>query len=77
MKKQSPLIFEGTFSWDKPIEEEILDFVRKMASQMERAAQDHSSKQIRGGASHYADAYRTVERHILKEIRLRQDIVQQ
>jgi hypothetical protein len=50
-------------SWEKPIEEEILDFCMKMAQNMERTPVK--------GTEHYAQAYRTVGKHILQEVELR------
>ena len=73
------------FSWEKPIEQEILEFCKSMASQMEKVANKPSNglfgtrfmdtdKNIREGASHYAKAYRNVENHIIKEMKIRRDI---
>lgn len=59
-------------SWEKPIEEEMLEWLKHMTSQMERTANLHESKSIREGASNMATAYRTAGEHLIKEIRLRQ-----
>lgn len=76
MNKLMParFIMEGTFSWDKPIEQEILEFTRNMRRQMERVASMHDSKSIREGAGNYAKAYATIEGHIIKEIEFRKKI---
>ena len=58
-------------SWERPIEEAMLDWLMDMASQMENTASRHSDKSIREGASHYADAYRTARNHLLREIEIR------
>ena len=47
---------------DEPIEQEILRFVRHMLKSMETAP---------ARADDYIDAYRTVEKHIQREIELR------
>ena len=72
-------------SWERPIEEELLRFVRDMASRMEEVANKPNNglfgtnfmdtdKGIREGANNYAMAYRTVERQILNEIRIRERV---
>jgi len=65
------------FSWEKPIEQEILNFTRHMAEQMEQVAIAQketgwfANNELSEGANNMAKAYRTVERHILKEIEIR------
>ena len=67
----------GNFSWEKPIEKEILTFVRNMARNMERVAGHNletgwfKNNRLQEDAQKMADAYRTVERHVVKEIELR------
>lgn len=47
-------------SWDEPIEQEILKFVRSMHRNMETQANHSIWGSTRKGAQHYADAYKTV-----------------
>ena len=68
------------FSWEKPIEEEILNFTRNMAIQMERASDYHketgwfANNELSENCARMAQAYRTVEEYILKEIKIRKSI---
>lgn len=73
-KKPKVVFVPPTFSWDIPIEEEILSFVRQMANNMELTSRQNVWGKIRKGAESYAAAYRTVEKHIVKELALRQEI---
>ena len=84
MRKSKFKIDFPKMSWEKPIEEELLSFVRGMASQMERVENKPNNglfgtslfdtdKSIREGASNYVKAYRTVENYILREIKLREE----
>ena len=61
------------YSFEKPIEQEILEYVMSMARQMEIVA-NNGEREIREGAHCFARAYRTVEGHILREIKLRKAI---
>ncbi len=64
-------------SWEKPIEEEILIFVRHMAEAMECTANREretgwfANNRLQEDAQRMADAYRTVEHHIEDEIKMR------
>jgi hypothetical protein len=71
MDKQEWTIAPPMMSWDIPIEQEILQFVRQMAGNMETQASHSIWGSNRKGAQAYANAYRTVEKHILKEIGFR------
>jgi len=51
------------FSWQKPIEEVILAYVKRMARE--------GQEEVREGASNYAKAYRGVQTFIENEIKLR------
>lgn len=62
------------FSWEQPIEIEILEYTRVMARAMEGVAVRHHSKKIREHSILMAKAYRTVEKHIMDEIELRRKI---
>lgn len=66
MSAKKPLIeFEPpTFSWDVPIEQEILSFVRQMKAAW---AGDKRGQQ-------YYNAYETVEKHIVREVEFRKKI---
>ena len=59
-------------SWEQPIEEEMLDWLMHMTSQMEMVANGHDNKDIREGASNMAKAYRTAGEHLVSQIKLRQ-----
>lgn len=71
---------EGNFSWEKPIENEILNFVRHMAESMESVANHNretgwfKNNRLQDDAQKMADAYRTVEKHIMREIKLRANL---
>ena len=74
MKKRE--IRHPIFSWEKPIEQAILEFVRYMASYMETTAsrRDYgwfANNRLQEDAEKAATAYRTVEGQILKEIEIR------
>lgn len=64
-------------SWERPIEQEILKFVRNMRTSMERiiiATHEEgwfSNNRLSEDAQKMADAYRIVENHILREIKIR------
>lgn len=68
------LNFEGVFSWDKPIEQEILEFCQSMARQWNDIEKNHSSKTIREGAKNFIMAYHTVAEHIVKQMKFREKI---
>lgn len=59
-------------SWDEPIEQEILRYVRHM----KRSWLGHFSvwPGVRRAAQIYASAYETVEKHIVREIEMREEI---
>lgn len=65
------------FSWEKPIEDTILDFCedmyREMSNQALRFSGFFEGKQ-RAKTEGYADAYRTVARKIKEEIKLRENL---
>jgi hypothetical protein len=73
---------EHNFNWNRPIEEVILSFCTEMASNMERASNAHretgwfANNTLSNNLSCMAKAYRTVEKHILSEIRIRNSIQQ-
>lgn len=73
--KKSQMFYMPEMSWDKPIEEEILQYVRSM----KRSWATHSSiwPHVNKAAETYASAYETVEKHILKEMEFRKSINQQ
>ena len=68
------------FSWEKPIEEEILTYVQHMAKSMEQVAQRTketgwlANNRLQEDAQKMANAYRTVENHVEHEIKLRKSI---
>lgn len=67
------------FSWHKPIEEEILNYVRWMAESMESVASNRetgwfANNRLQEDAQRMANAYRTVEKHIIEEIKLRKSL---
>jgi len=62
------------FSWEKPIEQEILAFVRHMKQSWIRHIVSARDRRQRREAQIYARAYETVERHILDEIELRKEV---
>ena len=67
-------------SWERPIEEEILTYVRHMAENMESVASKEketgwfANNRLQEDAQRMADAYRTVEHHIEDEIKIRKSI---
>lgn len=72
MKKKPEFTFmPPLMSWDIPIEQEILNYVRSMARSMESQQRHNIWGSVRKEAANYVDAYRTVEKHILQEIALR------
>jgi glycine cleavage system H lipoate-binding protein len=64
-------------SWEVPIEQEILKFTRAMRINMEQVANRpretgwFANNRLQEEAEKMALAYRTVEKHILREIELR------
>ena len=69
-------------SWDRTSEEEILDFCKDMARQMETLVNKpfnglfgssfmDQDSHIRKGAKNYLDAYLTVVKYIEKEMKIR------
>ena len=62
------------FSWEMPIEDEILDFVCRMKRSMGKIVKKHSNRATGVGAKNYEDAYRTVEEYIRKQIELRKTL---
>lgn len=80
MKKKVNIITFGTFSWERPIEDEIITFCENMARQFREAesrnketgwfANNSFSEQC--GAT--AMAYETVAKHVEREVTLRQKI---
>lgn len=65
--KQQKYIFEmPIMSWERPIEVALLEWVRSMITSFEATSLS--------GAEHYLDAYRTTEREILREIKIREKL---
>jgi len=86
-KLQSRNAVIGEMSWDKPIEEEVLEYLNGMISGWEKNLilnenlREHKffgkwlkTNSKRAGALGYIDAYKTVREHIEKEVRLRASI---
>ena len=79
MKTKVKLPFP-VFSWERPIEEAILTYVRYMADSMEQVANREketgwfANNRLQEDAQIMADAYRTVESRIEEEIKLRKSI---
>ena len=69
-----------TMSWDKPIEQEILEYVTHMANKMERVAGNNletgwfKNNRLQEDAGKMATAYNTVREHIEREIKFRNSI---
>lgn len=63
--------FNSALGHNEPIEQEILRFVRRMKSDMERTARTSLWPGVRKEVAAYIDAYATVEKHIVREIRRR------
>ena len=69
-------------SWDKPIEQEILEFTKHMAESMEKVSSKpretgwFANNRLQEDAQRMADAYRTIQRHIEKEIKIRSELEQ-
>jgi len=63
----------NAFSWDKPIEQELLEWVTSMEEQMRNVALN-GQKEVREGADNYAKAYKCVREHIEREIEMRKQI---
>ena len=67
------------FSWEKPIEEEILEFVDFMLAQWQKVADKPKEWAIFGGnrlqenAKIMVEAYKTVQKHIKREIEFRKE----
>ena len=67
-------------SWEKPIEQEMLNFTRSMAIQFERSTEHHretgwfANNRLSEDCATMAKAYRTVEKHILSEIEIRSSL---
>jgi len=65
------------FNWETPIHIDILEFSRHMAESMEQVASRpresgwFANNRLQEDAHRMADAYRTIEKHILNEIRMR------
>lgn len=61
-------------SWDAPIHEELLKYVRTM----KRNWQTHRSiwPSVNRDSKIYASAYETIEKHIVREIEFRKEIGQ-
>ena len=74
------ILTKPVFSWEKPIEQEIMAFVQHMAREMERTASRQrergwfANNRLQDDAQKMADAYRTVEKHIKREIKIRKKI---
>ena len=70
--KEKPITFEANFSWEQPVEDQLLDFVRHMATNMEITAEYHketgwfANNSLSDNAHYMALAYRTVEKKILE-----------
>ena len=74
---KSPSVALPTFSWEKPIEEEILEYVVYMRQTMEGVARRNketgwfANNRLSENAQKMAGAYLMVENHIIKEIKKR------
>lgn len=72
MKKKPNLNFVCQMSWERPVEEQLLEFVRNMASNMESVSEHNretgwfANNTLSNEASKMALAYRTVEKRILE-----------
>jgi hypothetical protein len=62
------------FSWDRPIEEEILTYVRQMKRGWQTMVHGSIWGHVNKAAVNYVSAYEMVEKHILQEIELRAKI---
>lgn len=68
------------FSWEKPIEEEILSYCSQMASKFEESSLNHrdnswfANNRLSEDCALMAKAYRTVENHVRKEIEMRKEL---
>lgn len=67
-------------SWERPFEEELLTYLRHMASSMERASAHHkeygwfSNNSFSDQLAAMGKAYRTVQEHVEKEVEMRASI---
>ena len=65
------------FSWETSIAEDILHFSKRMADEMEQVATHNLEKgwfannRLQEDAQIMANAYRTIEKHILNEMKMR------
>ena len=77
MKPETINFEKPVMSWEKPIEQEILRYVRDMANQMESASAHHretgwfANNSLSDQLKAEATAFRMVEKYILREIELR------
>lgn len=77
MSKEATRIMEyysSQLSWNKPIEQELLEFVRTMKRNMATQVGRGSFWGDKGRdreAQAYVNAYETVEKHILREMAIR------
>lgn len=76
MSKQLPefTIQPPVMSWDKPIEEEILSYVRSMRRNWQTMEVSNIHRSVRKEAKSIIMAYQSVEDHIVREIKLRKEI---
>lgn len=75
-KKLEFTIAPPVFSWDEPIEEEILNFVRHMKRSWQGMVHSSIWPHVRKAAEAYVSAYEAVEDHIVREIELREKIAE-
>jgi hypothetical protein len=74
-REPQQIVFEPPkMSWDEPIEEEILKFVRSMKQQWQTQVRGNIWRSVNKAAENYVNAYETVEKHILREIDFRKKI---
>lgn len=73
--KKPEIIFEPpVMSWDQPIEEEILTFVRSMKRSWQVQESTSIWPSVRKAARAYVSAYEMVEKHIVREVELRAEV---
>lgn len=63
-----------TMSWERPIEEIILDYCESMKNQWTKVKHGGATKSVREGAKNFEMAYDSVAKYIKREIELRKNI---
>ncbi len=69
MNKKEQLLTFPTMSWEKPIEQEILEYCEHMARKMQEQEGRFGKE-----AKAYRSAYETVAKHVKREISFREKI---